>query len=237
MTRPASIAVALAISLVGAGGVHAASLITNGSFETGGPTAGNSTNPNIGDNVGGWTVINNNGTTTNNGRNIIWLADGAYGLYTPYGVDFIDLTGTTDSAPFDGLSQAVATTPNQTYTLSFAIGAQGPASQGMSGVYGGPIAVTATAGSTSQTFIFAGIGGTSENGTNWSSRSLTFTANSASTNISFVGGTGNQFIGLDNVSLDVAAAPEPATWALMIAGVGLAGATLRRRKAASPSAA
>ena len=35
----------------------------------------------------------------------------------------------------------------------------------------------------------------------------------------------------DNASLDVTAVPEPATWALMIAGFGLAGASLRRRAA------
>lgn len=39
--------------------------------------------------------------------------------------------------------------------------------------------------------------------------------------------------GFDHITLDLAnsAAPEPAAWALMIAGFGLAGATLRRRRA------
>ena len=36
---------------------------------------------------------------------------------------------------------------------------------------------------------------------------------------------------------DVAAAPEPGTWALMMAGVGLAGAALRRRRVATVAAA
>jgi len=36
---------------------------------------------------------------------------------------------------------------------------------------------------------------------------------------------------LDNVSLDISAVPEPATWAMMIGGFALAGAAMRRRKA------
>jgi|GEM_PF-952665 len=34
----------------------------------------------------------------------------------------------------------------------------------------------------------------------------------------------------DNVSLDLAAVPEPATWAMMIAGFGLVGGTMRRQR-------
>ncbi len=34
----------------------------------------------------------------------------------------------------------------------------------------------------------------------------------------------------DNVSLDVTAVPEPATWAMMIVGFGMTGASLRRRR-------
>jgi hypothetical protein len=38
---------------------------------------------------------------------------------------------------------------------------------------------------------------------------------------------------IDNVRLEISAVPEPATWALMITGFGLAGAMLRRRPAIS----
>jgi len=37
--------------------------------------------------------------------------------------------------------------------------------------------------------------------------------------------------GLDNISFDVRAVPEPASWAMMIAGFGLIGGALRRRSA------
>ena len=36
---------------------------------------------------------------------------------------------------------------------------------------------------------------------------------------------------LDNVSLDVTAVPEPASWTMMIVGFGLVGAVSRRRQA------
>ena len=42
---------------------------------------------------------------------------------------------------------------------------------------------------------------------------------------------GNSFE-LDNIAVATSAAPEPGTWALMAAGVGLAGAALRRRRMA-----
>jgi hypothetical protein len=45
-------------------------------------------------------------------------------------------------------------------------------------------------------------------------------------------GFGAYGIGVDNIVIDQAVVPEPATWAMMIAGFGLVGAGLRRRKAA-----
>lgn len=46
---------------------------------------------------------------------------------------------------------------------------------------------------------------------------------------------GNDNVGvvIDNLSLDVSAIPEAGTWAMMIAGFGLAGAAMRRRRAAT----
>lgn len=40
---------------------------------------------------------------------------------------------------------------------------------------------------------------------------------------------------LDNVSLDIATVPEPAAWALMLAGFGVTGLGLRRKRALAPA--
>lgn len=217
-----------ALSMAWAVQASAADLITNGSFETNGPAANNAGQYSAGSTqITGWTVINNDGSTTNNGRNVLWIGTGAYGLYTPFGTDFLDLTGTTDQMPFSGVSQTLTTTAGQSYALTFYLGAQGT-----SGQFGGPISAMASAGSTSDTFTYDGASGTDVNGTLWTPETLNFTAPSTSTVISIVGNTGSQFIGLDNVSVDATAGviPEPASWALMLVGFGGLGAALRSRR-------
>ncbi|THD63455.1 PEPxxWA-CTERM sorting domain-containing protein [Phenylobacterium sp.] len=222
------LATAVAMAIATSAG---ASVVTNGGFETNGPPAPGSGDYSIGSTqITGWTVINNDGSTTDNGHNIIWIGNGAYGLYTPFGNDFLDLTGTTDQTPFSGVSQTLTTVSGQSYALTFDLGAQGS-----SGIFGGPISATASAGSTSDTFSFDGASGTNANGTFWTPETLNFTATSTSTVISIVGNTGQEFIGLDNVSVATAGGvPEPASWALMLVGFGGLGAALRgsRRKQA-----
>lgn len=61
-------------------------------------------------------------------------------------------------------------------------------------------------------------------------RFIGFVSDTAFTTLEFRGIV-NDVFGVDNVAGAVAAVPEPATWALMIGGFGLAGASLRRRKA------
>ena len=65
--------------------------------------------------------------------------------------------------------------------------------------------------------------------------SLSFRTNSAGSLQAFFSTGSNDNIGplLDNVSLSIAAVPEPATWAMMIGGVGMAGGALRRRRSAT----
>ena len=68
----------------------------------------------------------------------------------------------------------------------------------------------------------------------WASETYTFTAGPGVNRIQFdtVGlNQGGYDVGLDNVVLSAGGVPEPASWAMMTIGLGLAGAALRRRKA------
>lgn len=71
---------------------------------------------------------------------------------------------------------------------------------------------------------------------NWTRYTFDFTATEASNTLFFTNTAGftSGGIYLDNVSVtgpDPIAVPEPASWALMISGFGLAGTALRRRRA------
>ena len=88
---------------------------------------------------------------------------------------------------------------------------------------------TVTLGNTTGTFSFSA----NNNRANmlWEQHFFDFVANGTSGTLSFGSDTsGGCCFGpaLDNVS--IAAIPEPATWAMMIAGIGLVGATMRRRR-------
>lgn len=80
--------------------------------------------------------------------------------------------------------------------------------------------------------------------TGWMAQTFTFTATGTSQVLGFMAtGTPNgqpPFALLDDVSVTdhiAAAVPEPASWAMMIAGFGLVGASLRKRRGATAFAA
>ena len=130
----------------------------------------------------------------------------------------IDLNGLTQGA----IGQTINTEIGQSYTLTFDIAAN----PDFSGVR---VAIVGANGVTIGTENYALNQG---DPVVWSSRSLYFTANSTTTQISFSSGNNDNCCygaAIDNVSVAV---PEPTTWALMIAGFGGAGAMLRRRRAA-----
>jgi hypothetical protein len=70
----------------------------------------------------------------------------------------------------------------------------------------------------------SGVGNTN---TVWGHRSVTFTTGGGPLTFAAVGTSDSLGGYLDNIT--ITAVPEPAAWALMICGFGLAGATLRRR--------
>jgi len=215
MTHPSSSlrALALCASLLAATAAHA-NLLSNGSFELGGfVNQGNDTMSLAAGSsvITGWTVVTD--TTA-------WIGPtNPFGLAASDGSFFLDLTNYQTGAPFAGMSQVIATTPGATYSLSFDLGG--------STFWGRPDAITASAAGTSATFT------TPLTGTNndWQHVSMQFTATSGSTTVLLQGVAGRQYIGLDNASVDLVSAPvpEPGTWALMLAGLGVAGAIARRR--------
>ena len=183
-----------------------ANLITNGSFESGtfvndgngtdsfgpGPTA-----------ITGWAAV---------GRQVSWIqTPNPWVLLAQDGTHFLDLTGYQTGAPFGGVTQNIVTTVGQQYDLSFYLGSYTQR-------WGGPpVSILAAAGATTQTFTVS----TTSTASTWTPFSMHFTANSANTAITLTGAAGVEYIGLDNVSVDLASAvPEPESWALMVLGLG-----------------
>ena len=211
--------------------IAAAAPFQNGSFESGSFAANSGTGSD--DLAAGSTAIT--GWTTSN-SDIIWIAaSNPYVNIEPSnGNYFLDLTGTSDSTQngtFGSISQAFSTVVGTTYNVSFDLGSSAfydPTSaagievdvgNGLqvathSFVYGGPTLTGSQSGYQSETF--------------------NFTARTTSTSLTFTGSQGQQYIGLDNVSVaaasSVSAAPEPGAWALMLGGVGAMGLALRSRR-------
>lgn len=158
--------------------------------------------------IPGWTTT---------AAELVWgMNVNAFGPRTHYGSLFLDLTGYHDAPPYGGITQTLATTPNQSYRLSFSIGSH----EGTSN-YRGPMTVAVTAGSVSNSFTFTGIGFVNQ----WGTFTMDFTAESAATPLTFTGteSIGGAYLGLDNVSVMAETAPET----IRIARVTLVGGDLQ----------
>jgi hypothetical protein len=174
-------------------------LIRNGSFEKAAkgfsPPTGNGEALASGSKaIAGWTVF---GGVSGDG--LAWLPNGnGFGGSTPYGSDFLDLTGYHDAKPYFGIEQTISTAVGTTYDLTFHLGVDNNTP-----IYSGPISVAAAAGSTSQDFNYD----PKKTGNVWGKFTLEFTATSTKTLISFQGLSGDQYIGLDSVAVVAADAP------------------------------
>jgi hypothetical protein len=197
--------------------------IINGSFEMGSPQPSGSgiSLPSGSTTITGWTVIGGPQVLQDG---LAWLSNGnPFLVSTPFGNNFLDLTGYRDTAPYFGITQTIPTVANQAYTLTFDLGVL----QG-SPIYSGPIGVTAMAGTASSAISNFNPSGT---GNIWQQFSLNFTATGSTTPISFLGTQGNEYIGLDNVSVNPSSVvPEPSSIVLGSIGIVVLGCFIRRQR-------
>lgn len=189
-----------AVLASGAAQATTVELLSNGSFEQNTQKSGTW---NIYSSLVGWT----------GGSHGVELRNNVAGVAAD-GVNFVELDTTANSS----ISQSVKTTANQAYTLSFAFDNRAgvaSASQGLEVLWGGAVvgSVNNSAGGNWQTVTYTVLG----NGKN---ETLTFRA---------LGTSDSYGTSLDRVSL-TDAVPEPETYAMMLAGLGMVGMLARRRR-------
>lgn len=213
--------ISFAVAVLGFSGLSAsaADLVTNGSFED--PVIGypyySAATPT------GWTKSGSAGDAS------IWrvgyVDGGGTVTVAGEGMQFVTMGGgymgsgtTTWSQDVGGLSTGTA------YQLDFKIAAEGICCGTQSVVVdfvgSGSAAQTFTASSTSSNYW-----------RDWTDQGMTFVAGASTVTIRFTY-TGMYDMGLDDVRVAAAVVPEPATYALLLAGLGLVGAATRRRAAA-----
>ena len=206
----------LGAALAAAGAANA-NLLVNGSFENGAfVNQGNDTmSLNSGATaITGWTVLTD--TTA-------WIGPtNPFGLSASDGSFFLDLTNYQAGPPFAGVAQTFATIPGALYSMTFDLGS--------STHWGRPDGLTASAGNASLTFTAPTTGTNND----WQRESMAFTALASATTLLLQGVSGFNYIGVDNVSVELISAPipEPETWALMLAGVSALATIARRRRGA-----
>ena len=188
--------------------VHASvNLLVNGSFESGAFAPNGegfeSLNPGATD-IFGWTVTNNEmawGSNTN-----------IYGLTSSDGDKFLDLTGYHNYSPYGGVAQTINTIVGRTYTVSFDIGD----STNLNPLLNGPVAVESAAGTADKVFYLD----PSTSGNLWHRYTYEFVASDTTTNVSFTGAAGVDYIGLDNASVTLNPVPEASTVILFVLCAG-----------------
>jgi hypothetical protein len=211
---------ALAVAAANASG----QIVQNGSFETfTGVFAGDNGSQLLttSTTLTGWTIVG--------GEIAVLRSPNPYNLTSSDGDNFLDLAGYSNSGFPKGISQVVTgLTAGQTYAVSMDLGIRNGACVGAGSNCDGPIQVSASIAGTSQTFTHT----SATAGNVWDRFSMTFVAGAQSESLTIQGvglPAGNQYIGLDNVS--VSAVPEPAAWVLTAAGLIAVGLGRIRRSA------
>jgi hypothetical protein len=154
-----------------------------------------------GSNIPSWTNVTPPGAAAHY-ANEMWVeAANSYSLSASPGNGtgyFVDLTGQSNTKPYGGLEQKVATTPGMGYTLTFALGAS--TLYNSSGTGAAALTASATGTSPLASHLFT-LSPTSTN--QWVTETLTFIADSDSTTIELLADSNytSEYVGLDNVEL------------------------------------
>jgi choice-of-anchor C domain-containing protein len=187
-----------------------ASLITNGSFESGTFDGASFDTVNAGSNViTGWTV---------GGNSVDWIG----GYWQPKdGSRSIDLAGNGPGS----LSQSFATVSGQSYLVQYWMAGNPDGAPTVKHLDASVVVDVSSSSFDDTGFTKANMG--------WTLKSFSFFANSTTSTLTFLDtDTGPYGPALDNVS--VTAVPEPATWAMMILGfLGIGFVAYRRKSSAS----
>ena len=174
-------------------------IVTNGNFELGGfapPGQATMTVANGSMAITGWQVVNDA---------IAWLGvANPWRLAAQSGNLFLDLTGPSAGAPFGGVQQILSTAAGAQYEVSFYLGS--------SNLWGRPAGIEVSAGSVSETFK-SPLAGTVND---WELHSMRFTASGATTTLRFAGAAGVNYIGLDNVAVNLVSSPVPLPSTLLL---------------------
>jgi choice-of-anchor C domain-containing protein len=207
-----------------AGSANAAELVVNGGFNNGAtvsaPGGGFQTVGTGSSAITGWNII---------GGDLDWIK----GYWQSADGDgfSVDMNGDSPGA----IAQTINTVAGQAYTLTFAMSGNPDNFQGQTRV-----AIIGANGSSIGSANYSLSAGNSLGNMLWESRSFSFVADSATTQISFTSGNvGDNCCwgaAIDNVSV-TGAVPEPATWAMMMSGLFGMGLALRGRRKASAAAA
>jgi hypothetical protein len=225
--------ISLAASLAVTTAAQATQFVTNGSFSS--LTLGlgligtRGTNNATGWSTSGYNIVFNNATTSL-ASVALWDASNgganSWNGMAPGGVNFVAMDGDYDTSPIN--QTITGLTPGKSYTLSFEYafsqqkGYTGATLQNISASFGGSTIFTSSPNYALPSSGFSG----------WSTETLNVTATNTSEVLSFLA-YGNMpfppFALLTAVSL-TGAVPEPASWAMMIVGLGAIGVAARRRR-------
>lgn len=187
----------------------ATNLLINGGFEHPASNFVNYLMPGDYTWITGWTTT---------GTGVHWMTEGLGYFTDPIGKDAVDLANYTYAN--GGIKQSFATTIGTTYTVGF-----------HGATFANPTFGEITALIDNQVINTYQLFNTTSASNTWEYFSFNFTATSAMTTLEFKNtqAAGIQYSFLDNASVVAVPVPEPETYAMLLAGLGLVGFAARRR--------